>query len=245
MNGMARHGGIIPYGGTFLVFSDYMRPSIRLAALMRLRVVYVFTHDSLGVGEDGPTHQPVEQLAALRAIPGLTVIRPADAAETSQAWKAALERSGPTALMLSRQGVPVLDREKLAPAECLANGAYVLADDTNAALTLIATGSEVALALEARDALAVEGIKTRVVNMPSWELFEEQDASYRERVLPPGGRALAIEAGVTQGWHKYTGDSGAVIGIDRFGVSAPGGQALAHAGFTARNVVARAKELIT
>lgn len=244
MNGMARHGGIIPYGGTFLVFSDYMRPAIRLAALMRLHVVYVFTHDSLGVGEDGPTHQPVEQLAALRAIPGLTVIRPADAAETAQAWKAALERSGPTALILSRQGLPVLDRDKLAPAESLANGAYTLVDDTNAALTLIATGSEVALALEASDALAVDGIRTRVVSMPSWELFEEQAASYRERVLPPGGRALAIEAGVTQGWHKYTGDSGAVIGIDRFGVSAPGGQALAHAGFTTRDVVARAKELL-
>jgi len=244
MNGMARHGGVIPYGGTFLVFSDYMRPSIRLAALMRLPVVYVFTHDSLGVGEDGPTHQPVEQLAALRAIPGLTVIRPADANETVQAWKVALERRRPTALVLSRQGLPVIDREILAPADGLARGAYVLADEPGAELTLIATGSEVALALDAHNKLAGDGIKTRVVDMPSWELFEEQDDSYWDKVLPEGRKAIAIEAGVTQGWDRYVGESGAVMGLDRFGVSAPGGQALAHAGFTVENVVAAAKAVL-
>lgn len=244
MNGMARHGGIIPYGGTFLVFSDYMRPAIRLAALMGLRVIYVFTHDSLGVGEDGPTHQPVEQLAALRAIPNLTVIRPADAGETVQAWKVALQRHGPTALALSRQGLPVLDRDKLAPAEGLARGAYALTEDDDAALTIIATGSEVALALAARDALAGAGTKARVVSMPSWELFEEQDNAYGEEVLPRGLKNLAIEAGITQGWHKYVGDNGAVIGVDGFGLSAPGSQALAHAGFTVENIVAQARALI-
>jgi transketolase len=244
MNGMARHGGIIPYGGTFLVFSDYMRPAVRLAAMMGLRVIYVFTHDSLGVGEDGPTHQPVEQLAALRAIPSLTVIRPADAAETVQAWKVALQREGPTALVLSRQGLPVLDRQKLAAAEGLAKGAYTLVEDDGAALTIIATGSEVALALDAREALATDGIKARVVSMPSWELFEEQDDAYRAKVLPGGLCNLAVEAGVTQGWRKYVGSDGAVIGVDHFGLSAPGGQALSHVGFTVENVVGRAKALL-
>ncbi len=244
MNGMARHGGLIPYGGTFLVFADYMRPAIRLAALMGQKVIYVFTHDSLGVGEDGPTHQPVEQLAALRAIPGLAVIRPADASETAEAWKAALERRGPTALALSRQGLPVLDREVLAPASGLARGAYVLADEPDAALTLIATGSEVSLALQARDALAGDGVRARVVSMPSWELFEEQDESYRQSVIPGGLKALAIEAGVSMGWHRYVGDSGSVIGFDRFGVSAPGGEALAWAGFNVDNVVNRARLLL-
>lgn len=244
MNGMARHGGIVPYGGTFLVFSDYMRPAIRLAALMQLRVIYIFTHDSLGVGEDGPTHQPVEQVASLRAIPGLTVIRPADANETVQAWKVALERNGPTALVLSRQGLPVLDREKLAPAANLATGAYVLAEDAGAALTIVATGSEIALALQAREVLAGDGIRVRVVDMPSWELFEEQDASYWQSVLPLGHKTLAIEAGVSQGWDRYTGESGAIISVDRFGVSAPGPQALAHAGFTVEHVVATAKSLL-
>ncbi len=244
MNGMARHGGIIPYGGTFLVFSDYMRPAVRLAALMGLRVVYVFTHDSLGVGEDGPTHQPVEQLAALRAIPGLTVIRPADANETVQAWKVALERQGPTALALSRQGLPVMDREVLAPAGGLARGAYALVEDAGAELTLIATGSEVALVLEAREALAADGIGARVISMPSWELFDEQDESYRRKVLPPGIMALAVEAGIAQGWHRYVGDSGAVVSVESFGVSAPGSQALARAGFTVENVVAKSRALL-
>jgi transketolase len=244
MNGMARHGGIIPYGGTFLVFSDYMRPAVRLGALMGLRVIYVFTHDSLGVGEDGPTHQPVEQLAALRAIPGLAVIRPADANETAQAWKVALERRGPTALVLSRQGLPILDREVLAPAEGLARGAYALAESAGAELTLIGTGSEVALALGAREALASDGVTARVVSMPCWELFDEQEESYRREVLPPGSSALAVEAGIAQGWHRYVGDSGDVVSVESFGVSAPGNQALAWAGFTVENVVGRARALL-
>ncbi len=244
MNGMARHGGIIPYGGTFLVFSDYMRPAIRLAALMKLRVVYVFTHDSLGVGEDGPTHQPIEQLASLRAIPGLTVIRPADANETVEAWRVALEREGPTALILSRQGLPVLDRNGFAPAERLARGAYVLAEDDKARIALAASGSEVALALAAREALARDGITVRVVDMPSWELFDEQDESYRLEVFPPGMKTLAIEAGVSLGWHRYVGRDGAIISVDRFGVSAPGPLALAHLGFTVENVVAAAAALL-
>ena len=244
MNGMALHGGIIPYGGTFLVFADYMRPAIRLAALMGAHVVYVFTHDSLGVGEDGPTHQPVEQLAALRAIPGLCVIRPADANETVEAWRLALLRSGPVALALSRQSLPVLDRGSLAPASGLAKGAYALTPADDADVLLIASGSEVALALTAREALAESGVKAGVVSMPSWELFDEQDKEYRASVLPSGKKKLAIEAGVTMGWCKYVGDSGAVLGWDRFGMSAPGGVALATAGFTVENVMAKAQALL-
>ena len=246
MNGMALHGGIIPYGGTFLVFSDYMRPAVRLAALMGLHVIYVFTHDSLGVGEDGPTHQPVEQTAALRTIPGLIVIRPADAGETVEAWKFALMSRGPVALILSRQKLPVLDRESLAPAAGLARGAYVLADTAGTPdVVLLATGSEVSLALDARDRLAGEGLGARVVSMPCRELFEEQDAAYRESVLPPVVTArLAIEAGVSMGWHRFAGDAGEVIGMDRFGMSAPGGQALAEAGFTVENVVEKAKAVV-
>lgn len=244
MNGMALHGGIIPYGGTFLVFADYMRPAIRLAALMGAHVVYVFTHDSLGVGEDGPTHQPVEHLAALRAIPGLCVIRPADANETVEAWRLALLRSGPVALALSRQSLPVLDRGSLAPASGLAKGAYALTPADDADVLLIASGSEVALALTAREALAESGVKAGVVSMPSWELFDEQDKEYRASVLPSGKKKLAIEAGVTMGWCKYVGDSGAVLGWDRFGMSAPGGVALATAGFTVENVMAKAQALL-
>lgn len=244
MNGMALHGGLIPYGGTFLVFADYMRPAVRLAALMGTHVVYVFTHDSLGVGEDGPTHQPVEQLASLRAIPGLIVIRPADATETAEAWKVALERPGPVALALSRQNLPVLDREALAAASGLRKGAYVLAGvPAEAAVVLIATGSEVALALSARDALASEGVLAAVVSMPSWELFDEQDQTYRHGVLPAGVPRLSIEAGSTMGWARFTGDGGAALGWDSFGMSAPGEAALAEAGFTVENVVARAKSL--
>ncbi|MBU4385544.1 MAG: transketolase [Actinobacteria bacterium] len=243
MNGMALNGGIIPYGGTFLVFVDYMRPAVRLAALMGLHVIYVFTHDSLGVGEDGPTHQPVEQVASLRAMPGLTVIRPADAGETVEAWRVALEARRPVALILSRQKLLVLDRSLLAPAAGLARGAYVLAGSGETAdVILIASGSEVALTLGARERLAREGVKARVVSMPSWEIFEEQEPAYRESVLPPGlGPRLAVEAGITQGWHKYVGESGDVIGFDRFGMSAPGGQALAEAGFTVDNVTERAR----
>ncbi|MBK5093711.1 MAG: transketolase [Actinobacteria bacterium] len=245
MNGMARHGGIIPYGGTFLVFSDYMRPSIRLAAMMGLKVIYVFTHDSLGVGEDGPTHQPVEQIAALRAIPGLTVIRPADANETSEAWSAALTRKGPVALVLSRQGLPVLDRKNLAPASGLHRGAYTLAGTSDDDVALIATGSEVDLALAVRETLADIGIQARVISMPSWEMFDEQDEEYRLGVLPPGLVArISLEAGVTQGWQKYVGDRGISIGVDRFGVSAPGGEAMEWAGFTVEAVVEKAKSLL-
>jgi transketolase len=244
MNGMALHGGLIPYGGTFLVFADYMRPAVRLASLMGTHVVYVFSHDSLGVGEDGPTHQPVEHLASLRAIPGLCVIRPADATETVEAWRLALLRDGPVALVLSRQGLPVLDRTALAPASGLARGAYALTPLEGKAVILVATGSEVPLALAARDALSAEGVKAGVVSMPSWELFEEQDSEYRTSVLPAGIKRLAIEAGVTMGWEKYVGDSGAILGWNRFGMSAPGDVALATAGFTVENAVALAKTLL-
>ena len=248
LNGMALHGGVIPFGGTFLVFSDYMRPSIRMAAMMGLHVIYVFSHDSLWIGEDGPTHQPVEQLAALRAIPNLTVIRPADANETVVAWRVALKhRSGPVALVLSRQALPILDRASLAPAEGLARGAYVLAEAEGGRpqVILIATGSEVHLALEARELLAERGVRARVVNMPSWELFDRQPESYRQAVLPPEVMArLAIEAGVSQGWHRYVGPSGDVMGIERFGASAPYKVLQEKFGFTAENVVERALALL-
>jgi transketolase len=246
MNGMSRHGGIIPYGGTFLVFSDYMRPSIRLAAMMGLKVIYVLTHDSLGVGEDGPTHQPVEQIAALRTIPNLTVIRPADANETSMAWSEALTRKGPVALVLSRQALLILDRKDLAPASALHRGAYVLADtDGKPDIALLATGSEVGLALAARENLAGDGLKARVISMPSWEMFDEQEEEYRLEVLPPDLVArISIEAGVTQAWQKYVGDRGVSIGVDGFGVSAPGGEAMAWAGLNLDNIIEKAKSLL-
>ncbi len=248
LSGMALHGGVIPFGSTFLVFSDYMRPSIRLAAMMEIPVVYVFTHDSIGIGEDGPTHQPIEQLAALRAIPHLTVIRPADANETVVAWRVALEhREGPVALLFTRQKLPVLDRATLAPADGLTRGAYVLAEAEGGRpdVILIATGSEVPVALAARERLAQQGVRARVVNMPSWELFERQPQSYRDEVLPPEVTArLAIEAGVPQGWHRYVGDGGDVIGIERFGASAPYKVLWEKYGFTAENVAARALEML-
>ena len=248
LNGMALHGGVIPFGGTFLVFSDYMRPSIRLAAMMGLHVIYVFSHDSLWIGEDGPTHQPVEQLASLRAIPNLTVIRPADANETVVAWRVALEqRSGPVALILSRQSLPILDRSSLAPAEELVRGAYVLAEAEGGQpdLILIATGSEVHLALAAQERLAERGVRARVVNMPSWELFDRQPESYRQAVLPPHVTArLAIEAGVSQGWHRYVGPAGDVMSIERFGASAPYKVLQEKFGFTAENVAQRALALL-
>ena len=248
MNGMAAHGAIIPFGATFLVFADYLRPSIRLTALMGLHLVYVFTHDSIAVGEDGPTHQPVEQLAALRAIPGLTVIRPADANETSAAWQVALEkRDGPVALILSRQNLPTLDRSSLAPAEGVQRGAYVLAESQGGEpdLILIASGSEVALALAAREKLQEQGIRTRVVSMPSWELFDARPADYRDLVLPPQFRArLAVEAGSSQGWHRYAGEKGRVIGVDRFGSSAPGPAVMAAYGFTPENICKEALALL-
>jgi len=247
LNGMALHAGVIPYGGTFLIFSDYMRPAIRLAALMGLKVIYVFTHDSIGLGEDGPTHQPVEQLAALRAIPGLTVIRPCDGNETAEAWKAALRSTGPVALALTRQGVPVLDRSLHEKADNLARGAYILKDAPGGAsdLILIATGSEIHIALKAAERLHEKGINVRVVSMPSWELFDRQDESYCRQVLPPDIKArIAVEAGVTQGWHRYVGDSGKVIGLNRFGASAPSEVLYDKFGFTPEHVVEAALGLL-
>jgi transketolase len=245
---MALHGGVIPYGGTFLIFSDYMRPAIRLAALSHIHVIYVFTHDSIGLGEDGPTHEPIEHLASLRAMPNLTVIRPADANETAVAWRVALEhRGGPVALALTRQKLPVLDRTILASADLLRRGAYVLADagDGQPDIILIATGSEVQLALEARQRLAARGIGARVLSMPSWELFEQQPDSYRDEVLPPSVTArLAIEAASPHGWHRYVGLTGAVIGMTRYGASAPYQVLMEQFGFTADNVTSRALSLL-
>jgi len=249
LNGMALHGGVIPYGGTFLIFSDYMRPAIRVAALSHIHVIYVFTHDSIGLGEDGPTHQPIEHLAALRAMPNLTVIRPADATETAVAWRAALEHQhGPVALALTRQKLPVLDRTTFPPADLLLRGAYILAEAERGhpRIILIATGSEVHLALEARELLNAQGIAARVVSMPSWELFDQQPDSYRDEVLPPAVTArLAVEAGSPQGWHRYVGSCGGVVGMTRYGASAPYQALMKNFGFTADNVVSRAKELLT
>jgi transketolase len=248
LNGMVAHGGIIPFGSTFLMFSDYMRPAIRLAALMELGVIYVFTHDSIGLGEDGPTHQPIEQLAALRAIPHLVVIRPADANETAVAWRIAIEsRNRPVALALTRQNVPVLDRSQFAAAEGLRRGAYVLADAPNGKpdLVLIGTGSEVALVVAARQKLEEKNIQARVVSMPSWELFDLQPRDYQESVLPRSIRPrLAVEAGLPQGWHRYVGDDGDIIGIERFGASAPGNIVMEKLGFTVNHVVERARALL-
>lgn len=253
LTGIALNGGLIPFGGTFMTFSDYMRPAIRLAALSEVQVIYVFTHDSIGLGEDGPTHQPVEHLAALRAIPHLFVIRPADPAEVSEAWRIAiLRKHAPTALALTRQKVDMIDRKKFAPAVGLRRGAYVLAEAETAdgtpsspRLILIATGSEVSLAFKARETLQVEGTPTRLVSMPCWELFEEQSIDYREQVLPPSVTArLSIEAGVPQGWDRYVGPHGDVIGLDRFGASAPGDVALRELGFNIENVLQHARALL-
>ena len=252
MNGMALYGGIIPFAGTFQTFSDYMRPAIRLAALSHIRVIFVFTHDSIGLGEDGPTHQSVEHIAAMRAIPNLTVIRPADAHEVREAWRAALKECGPTALALSRQKVAVIDRKKFSDAKGLHKGAYVLAEATNKSgksvkpkLILIATGSEVELALDAREALTREGIATRVVSMPCQEFFEEQNPKYKESVLPSDVTArFAIEAGVRQGWDRYVGPKGDVLSVDRFGISAPAEDVFKEFGYTVSNVVKRAKKLL-
>ncbi len=247
INGMWLHGGLKPYAGTFLVFSDYMRPAIRLSALMRVPAIYIFTHDSLAVGEDGPTHQPVEHLAALRAIPHLQVIRPADANETAEAWKLAMESTGnPTALVLSRQGLPVIDRDRYAPADGLKNGAYVISESSaRPDIIIIATGSEVYLALEAQEKLAEKDADARVVSMPCWERFEEMPQDYREKVLPPDIRCrLAVEAGRTMGWERYTGPEGAVIGVNQFGVSGKGAEVMARFGFTTDNIVEKALELL-
>jgi transketolase len=220
LNGLALHGGIIPYGGTFLVFSDYMRPTIRLAALMKLGVIYVFTHDSIGLGEDGPTHQPIEHLAALRAIPNLTVFRPADAYESVVGWKTAVaRRTSPTAFALTRQKLPLLPP---ALAEGARNGAYILVDVPAPQVILMGSGSEVHIAVEAQKQLAAQGVAARVVSFPSWELFDEMPSAYRDAVLPPDVTArVAIEAGIAQGWDKYVGSQGAVISIEHFGASAP------------------------
>ncbi|MBI4913228.1 MAG: transketolase [Acidobacteria bacterium] len=246
LNGMALHGGLRPFGATFLIFSDYMRPSIRLAALMGLPVVYVFTHDSIGVGEDGPTHQPVEQVMSLRLIPNLRVLRPADATETVEAWRLALERrDGPTVLALTRQKLPVLDRAALGPAAGLARGGYVLADAPDPKLVLVASGSEGHLALAAKARLDAEGLPARVVSMPSLELFLSQPQVYRDAVLPPAVKArLAVEAGVSLGWERVTGDHGAVVGLDRFGASAPAETLFEKFGFSAEHIAARARALV-
>lgn len=248
LNGMALHGGVRPYGGTFLTFSDYMRGSIRLAALTELPVVYVFTHDSIGVGEDGPTHQPVEQAAALRAIPNLVVLRPGDANESVVAWRIAMERThGPTALLFCRQKLPILDQTVVGSAEGVRRGGYTLIDAENGqpALILIATGSEVPLAVEARGELAKQGVPTRVVSLPSWELFAAQEQSYRDEVLPPAVTArVGIEAGVSLGWHRWTGDHGAFLGIDRFGASAPFKEVYKLVGLTVEGAVELALGLL-
>jgi transketolase len=265
LNGMAAHGGTIPFGATFFNFSDYMRPPMRLAALMGLHVIYVFTHDSIGVGEDGPTHQPVEQLAGLRAVPRLCLIRPGDANETAVAWRVAVEPMGkdearspaaggavetktrPVVLVLSRQNVPTLDRSKFASAEGLRKGAYVLADAPGGwpDIILIATGSELQLIVEAQAKLAEKNVRARLVSMPSWDLFEAQTPQYRESVLPKAvTKRLAVEAAATLGWERYVGPQGAVLGLDRFGASAPADVVLRELGFSVDNVVERALALL-
>ncbi|MCW3115258.1 MAG: Transketolase [Segetibacter sp.] len=248
LNGIALSEGMIPYGATFLIFSEYMRPPIRLASIMKVRSIFIFTHDSIGLGEDGTTHQPIEQLISLRSIPNLHVIRPADANETAQAWKWAIQHNeGPVALVLSRQNLPVIDQEKYAPATQLEKGAYVLSEaNGEAQLILIATGSEVSLIMEAQVKLQEEGIPARVISMPSWELFEKQDDAYKEKVFPKNIRKrLAVEAGSTLGWHKYVTDEGDIIGMPTFGESAPAEALFELFGFTVENVVKRAKALIS
>ncbi|TET50309.1 MAG: transketolase [Dehalococcoidia bacterium] len=246
-NGMSLHGGVIPYTGTFLVFYDYMRPPVRLAALMGIRVIYIFTHDSIGMGEDGPTHQPIEQLMALRQVPNLVTIRPADATETSEAWKIAIERrDGPTSLVLSRQNLPILNRAELAPASGVQRGAYVIWESAPSPdVILMGTGSEVHIALQAGKILKENGVNSRVVSMPSWELFDSQPVSYRNEVLPPAIRArVSIEAGTPRGWERYVGLDGLTIGIHRFGASAPGSILYEKLGLTAQHAVSGAMKLL-
>jgi transketolase len=248
LNGMSLHGGLIPYGATFLVFSDYMRPAIRLAALTGLNIIYVFTHDSIGLGEDGPTHQPIEHLAALRTIPNLTVIRPCDANETAEAWRFAIQnKKGPVALVLTRQNTPTLDREIFAAADGLQRGAYTLSDvkDGKPDVILLASGSEVHIALQAADTLTQKNISARIVSMPSWELFDRQPEAYRQEVLPPQTSIrIAIEAGIPQGWHRYVGSYGEVVGLDHFGASAPYQILYDKFGITAGTVVEKAMALL-
>jgi transketolase len=247
LNGLALHGGVRPYAGTFLIFSDYMRPSIRLAALMELPVIFVFTHDSIGLGEDGPTHQPIEQISSLRLIPNLAVFRPADATETVEAWRVALgRRHGPTALVLTRQALPVIDRTCHAPAQGVSRGAYILRNADRPEVILIGTGSEVHLALAAQEILAAQKVKARVVSMPCWELFEEQPDEYREAVLPSSLRArVAVEAGVMQAWGRYVGLDGTVVGLNRFGASAPYQVLYQEFGITAEAVAQAARRVLS
>jgi transketolase len=247
LNGMALTKGVIPFGATFLMFSEYMRPPIRLAAIMKINPIFVYTHDSIGLGEDGTTHQPIEQLASLRSIPRITVIRPADANETAYAWKVAVEhKDGPVVLVFTRQGLPILDQDKYGKADGLEKGAYILSEGSKGPdLILIATGSEVALIMDAQKQLEADGISTRVVSMPSWELFEKQDAAYKEKVFPKASKKrLAVEMASPMGWHKYTTDEGDMLGMTTFGESAPAEDLYKHFGFTVENVVKRAKALL-
>jgi transketolase len=248
VNGMALYPGIIPYGGTFLVFSDYMRGALRLSALSHYPSIWIFTHDSIGVGEDGPTHQPVEHIAALRSIPGLLTIRPCDANETLETWRVAItRRDGPTALLLSRQGLPILDRIEFSKASELAKGAYILADlgEEDPEIILMASGSEVSLIIGAGKELAAKGHAVRLVSFPSWELFESQSEAYKASVFPTSISArLAVEAGVSMGWQKYVGDQGKVIAVDKFGASAPAIKVFAEYGFTIENVVNQALSIL-
>jgi transketolase len=244
VNGMAAHGGLVPFGSTFFCFVDYAKPAVRLAALMQIHSLFIFTHDSIALGEDGPTHQPIEQLMMLRAVPGLTDFRPADANETAAVWRLALERTGPSFMALTRQDLPVIDPATHDVYGGASKGAYVLVDAANPGVVLIGTGSEVWPAVEAAKILAKDGIAARVVSFPSWKIFEEQTAEYKASVLPAGVPKLAVEAGATLGWWKYVGQDGDVVGLDRFGASAPGPKVLAELGFTAENVAARAKALV-
>jgi transketolase len=244
VNGIAAHGGLIPFGSTFFIFSDYAKPAIRLAALMKVHSLFIFTHDTVALGEDGPTHQPVEQLMGFRAVPGLTDLRPADANETAAAWRLALERTGPCFFALSRQDLPVIDAAKHDVYAGVSKGAYVLQEAEKPQIILIGVGSEVWPCLDAAKLLAAEGIRARVVSFPSWKIFEEQSAEYKASVLPAGVPKLAVEAGSTLGWWKYVGSDGDVIGIDRFGASAPGKKVMEEFGFGADNIAARAKKLV-
>jgi transketolase len=247
MNGMSLTGGIVPYGATFLIFSDYMRPPVRLACIMNRHVVYVYTHDSIGLGEDGPTHQPIEQLSTLRAIPHMTLIRPADASETTEAWRVALKhKEGPVALVLTRQKLSFIDRTKYAPATGLARGAYVLADAAGGApeVVLMSSGSEVGLILDAQKKLEADGIRARAVSMPSHELFARQDESYRNSVLPKGVRRIAMEAAHPMSWYRWVGDDGVILGLERFGASAPAATIYTHLGITVDRMVETAKKLV-
>ena len=246
VNGMALHGGVIPYGATFFVFADYMRPALRLAALMQTHSIFVFTHDSIGVGEDGPTHQPIEQLAGLRSIPGLTVLRPADANETRAAWKLAIERKKPVALVLTRQKLTTMEESEYGSADGVPYGAYIVqeAEEKKPQVILLATGSEVEISIKGAILLEQKGYRVRVVSMPSWELFDEQSEQYRQGVLPAGVPVLSVEAGITMGWAKYTGAKGASLGIDHFGASGPGPTVMAKFGFTPENIMAQALALL-